>query len=370
MTDREAYVALNMMEGIGPVTVASLMSTLGSIQAVFQAGRSDLLAARGVGPGMADLIIEKRGALDPAREIERASELGLRVITRAEEDYPKRLREIHDPPLALYVSGTLETGDRQAIAVVGTRHATHYGRDCAERLSYQLAQVGFCVVSGLALGIDTVAHRGALKAGGRTLAVIGSGPDAIYPAENRGLAREISERGAVLSEFPLGRQPDKTTFPIRNRIVSGLSMGVLVIEAGTTSGALITARQAAEQGRTVYAVPGRIDSPASRGTHGLLKTGARLVEDVQDILDELEFLIPARVSDPALRDGPRPRLTPEETKIVEALKDGGLDVDSLIRASALDASRVSSLLIGLEMKKVVRMLPGRMVELSRRSSES
>lgn len=365
MTDREAYIALNMIQGIGPVTVASLVAALGSPDAILKAGRTELERVRGVGPEIAAKIIDQRDKIDPAKEIEAASGLGAAILTRDDPDYPGRLREIHDPPLVLYVKGRLG-GSGQCMAVVGTRHATHYGRDCAERLSYQLVQAGFAVASGLALGVDTAAHKGALKAGGRTVAVIGSGLDIVYPPENKALAGEISASGAVVSEFPLGRQPDRTTFAIRNRIVSGMSLGVIVVEAGTTSGALITARQALEQGRTVFAVPGRIDSPASRGTHQLLRSGARLVEDVEDVLEEFEFLIPPRnTAKPAEREGPMPKLSPEESSLVAALSDGALDVDSLIRQSGIDAARVSSLLIGLEMKKVARMLPGRQVELAR-----
>ncbi|MEI6970773.1 MAG: DNA-processing protein DprA [bacterium] len=366
MTDREAYIGLNMIQGIGPVTVASLVSALGSPKAILAAGKSELEAVRGIGPGMAAKIVDQRAGIDPSEELGKAAALGIAILTRDDAEYPRRLCEIHDPPLALYVRGKL-IGTEPCIAVVGTRHATHYGRDCAERLSYQLVQAGFTVASGLALGVDTAAHKGALKAGGRTVAVIGCGLDTMYPPENKALAAEIAASGAVVSEFPLGRQPDRTTFAIRNRVVSGMSMGVLVIEAGKTSGALITSRQALEQGRTVFAVPGRIDSPTSRGTHDLLKNGARLVEDVQDILDEFEFLIHPRsmaqgVAKPA---GPAPKLSSEESRLVELLKSGAMDVDSLIREAGIEPAVVCSLLIGLEMKKVARMLPGRQVELVR-----
>jgi DNA processing protein len=236
----------------------------------------------------------------------------------------------------------------------------------ADRLSYQLGKVGFTVVSGLARGIDTAAHRGALKAEGRTLAVIGSALDCIYPPESEELARLIAGHGAVISEYSMGRQPDRTTFPYRNRIVSGLSMGVVVVEAGFKSGALHTADAALDQGRSVFAVPGRIDSSASQGTHRLIKNGARLVTDVNDILEEFEMLIPPEQKQMAAASTARPpiELTGEEEAIVEALLDGPLDVDSLARRAALKSAAVSSLLLGLEMKRVIRMLPGRMVELT------
>jgi len=229
-------------------------------------------------------------------------------------------------------------------------------------------------VSGLARGIDTAAHRGALKGGGRTLAVLGGGIDCLYPPENAELARQIAGQGAVISEFPLGREPDKTTFPIRNRIVSGLSMGVLVVEAGLTSGAVITANQALDQGRSVFAVPGRIDSPASQGCHRLIKQGARLVEGVEDVLEEFSFLLPkdGRAREPQADSrtgdgrGPMPNLSDDEACLVRVLQEEEkLDIDSLTRLSGLKPAGVSAALIGLEMKRIVRMLPGRLVEFVR-----
>lgn len=365
MDEREAYIALNLMAAIGPVSVRALIATLGTPQAIFQARRPELLRAPGVGPKLADSILAQRDHVQPGRELERCHKLGAHILTPADAAYPAALRQIHDPPLALYVSGTLQPGDKRAVSVVGSRQSTLYGRECAEKLAYQLVQTGFVVVSGLARGIDTAAHRGALRGGGRTLAVLGGALDCLYPAENSALAREIAERGAVLSEFPLGRQPDKTTFPMRNRIISGLSMGTVVVEARLGSGALITAAQALEQGRAVFAVPGRIDSSSSKGAHQLLKSGARLLESVDDILEEFEFLLPASQRPGKAPAAPRPVLLPEEEKIVQALEEGEQDLDALTRASGLPAARISALLIGLEMKRVVRMQPGRRVFLIR-----
>ena len=366
MTEREAYIALNMIDGLGPVKVRSLVAALGSAQAVFTATAEALLTASGVGKELARRIVEQRSGVDPVAEADRAVRAGARIIAWGDADYPEPLRAIHDPPLALYVRGTLETHDRHALGIVGTRHATHYGLTVADRLAYQMAKVGFCVVSGLARGIDTAAHRGALKGGGRTIAVIGSAMDTLYPPENAALADEIAGHGAVISEYTMGREPDRTTFPYRNRVISGLSMGVVVVEAGRTSGALQTADQALEQGRSVFAVPGRIDSPASKGTHRLIKAGARLVEDVDDILQEFEFLISPEKKQKAKELDPMPtvQLSGEEQSIVRALWEGALDYDALIRRAELKAATVNSLLIGLEMKRVVRMLPGRMVELA------
>jgi len=363
MNEREAYVALNMMEKVGPVGVRALVSILGSARAIFEADRDQLTAARGIGGEFARSIVAQRGSVDWKGELDRASDRGIRIVTMIDEEYPAQLLDIHDPPLALYVRGSIEKKDKHSIAVVGTRRPTHYGREQAGNLAFQLAKAGFTVTSGLAHGIDTVAHHGAIKAKGRTLAVIGSALDCIYPPDNEELAREISEQGALISEFPFGRQPDKTTFPMRNRIVSGMSMGVLVVEAGAKSGALITASQALEQGRSVFAVPGRVDSPASRGCLHLLRDGARLVMGVDDIMEEFEFLLTAPGT--GTREIPAPELSAPETQLAGMLEDGEQDVDSLIRSSGLQPAAVSSLLLGMEMKKVVRMLPGRMVELVR-----
>ncbi len=366
MTSRQAYIALNMMGELGPVRVRALVETLGSPEAVLEAGAEDLMRAKGVGPELARKILEQRDKVSPSDEEDRAFRLGARIVTCLDAEYPAPLKKIYDPPLALYVQGTLEARDAHALALVGTRHATHYGLSTADRMGYQLAKVGFTVVSGLARGIDTASHRGALKGGGRTLAVLGSALDCLYPAENEELARQIAQQGAVISEYALGRQPDRTTFPYRNRVVSGLSMGVVVIEAGVNSGALMTAEQALEQGRSVMAVPGRLDSAASKGPHRLIKNGARLVEDVDDILLEFEFLIPPEKKKNAQALDPRPQiqLAEEEQKIVRALWENPLDMDSLVRKTGLPVSRVSSLLIALEMKRVIRMLPGRTVDLA------
>ena len=373
MDERSAYIILNMIQGVGPVTVRSLVDALGSVPAVLKAGRETMLRVRRVGPELAGKIIAQRDELSAEAEVEKAGRLGISIVTPADSGYPVRLKEIHDPPLALYVKGSLLPADQYSVAIVGTRKASHYGRDCAERLAYELAQAGFVIVSGLALGIDTAAHRGAIKAGGRTVAVLGGGLDSIYPAENAKLADEVSVHGAVISEFPVGRQPDKTTFAIRNRIISGLSLGTVVVEADTRSGAMITAAAALEQGRNVFAVPGRIDSVSSRGPHKLLREGARIVESSEDILDELGMLIPSSATlgrqggqSGAFVETPV-RLDPDERKIVDLLGEGPLDMDTLIRESKMEPRQVSSLLISMEMKKLVRILPGRIVELKRRT---
>lgn len=360
MNEREALIALNMMEGMGPITVSALVSALGSAAAVFSSAKSELMGVHGVGTKVAETILRQRADIAWELELEQADEMGVRIITREDAEYPKSLLAIHDPPLALYMRGELQSRDSKAIAVVGTRRPSYYGKDVAVRLSGQIAEAGYTVVSGLAAGIDTIAHRQALAMRGRTIAVIGSGLKHMYPASNSQLADEIAGSGAVLSEFPLDRKPDKTTFPIRNRIVTGLSTGVLVVEAGIRSGAMITARLAMEQGRNVFAVPGRIDSALSSGTNGLIKQGAKLVENIGDILDEYELLFPVM---PGASSSSATSLTSEERAVVALLEQGEMAVDLLIRETGMHPGAMSSLLVGLEMKRTVRMLPGQLVAL-------
>ena len=362
MTPREAYIGLNLMEKVGPVKVRTLQERFGSVEAIFEAGETSLRGVRGIGPKLAASIVAQIPKLDIAGEQKRAEKLGARIITRVDDEYPAPLAEIHDPPLALYVIGTLEERDKHAIAVVGSRSCSHYGRQSADRLGYSLGTVGYTVVSGLALGIDTAAHQGAVKSAGRTIAVLGSALDELYPETNKELAEQIAQKGAVISEFPLGTKPGRTTFPMRNRIITGLSMGVVVVEAGRKSGAMISADEAAAQGRVIFAVPGRIDNPKAQGCHMLIKNGAKLVEDVKDITDEFEYLFTPETLKPEA-ERPRPRLNETEEKIVALLEKGALDVDTLIREAGISPAKVSGILIGLEMKRMIRVLPGKMIEL-------
>jgi len=367
MTDREAYIALNQMEGLGPIKVRALIDVLESPQAVFEVKENALLRVHGIGQKLCSSILSQRGEINPQVEVERAAELGIRILTPLDSEYPEALKAIHDPPLALYVLGSFLPGDSHSLGMVGSRKATHYGLNVADRLAYQLAQTGFTVVSGLARGIDTAAHQGALKAKGRTVAVLGSAIDQLYPPENAELADAIAANGSVISEYPLGRQADRQTFPYRNRMISGLSMGVVVVEAGFKSGSLHTADAALEQGRSVFAVPGRIDHPSAKGTNHLIKNGAKLVDNVGDILEEFRLLIPpGAMEEPEKQASARPEvpLSEEEKKLVEALWREALDVDSLARTAGLTSAQISGLLLGLEMKRIVKILPGRIVELA------
>lgn len=355
MTSREAYIALNMIDEVGPVRVRALLDRFGTPEAILDASRQDLLQVTGVGEGVARNVTGWRDAVDLDAELARIDKAGIRVVTRDDADYPKRLREIYDPPLVLYVRGAMSDRDKLSIGIVGSRRATIYGREMARKLSAQLAQLGVTVVSGLARGVDTAAHTGALQGKGRTVAVIGCGIDRVYPAENEKIAGQIVESGgAIVSEFPFGSPPDAQNFPMRNRIISGWSTGVVVVEADIKSGALITAKQAMEQGREVFAVPGRADSPMSRGTNRLIKDGAKLTEDVEDILGEFEYLFPKDETAPAALE-----LSEIESKIMAAIGDEEILMDEIIRATCLTSASVSATLLGLEMKHIVKQLPGR-----------
>jgi DNA processing protein len=384
MNAREAYIALNMIDEVGPVRVRALLDRFQSPETVLAAGPSDLKQVEGIGPEVARNISRWREKIDLDGELARIEKAGVRVVTRDDADYPKNLRQIYDPPLVLYVRGTMAE-DPLSIAIVGSRRTTLYGQETARKLSYQLARVGVAVVSGGARGVDTCAHTGALQAKGRTVCVIGCGIDVVYPAENKKLFDDIAEKGgAVVSEFPFGVQPDRQHFPMRNRIVSGWSVGLVVVEAALNSGALITANFAAEQGRHVFAVPGRVDSPPSRGCHKLIKEGAKLTEDVEDIMAELEYLIPpdrrsrmtvkedggddAVAGDEGQLQFAGLKLTEPEGKILAAIGTDEAGVDGIIRQTGLTSATVFATLLTLEMKRLVRQRPGRMYVVSRPGS--
>jgi len=293
------------------------------------------------------------------RELDQLEKLGLGLLTLNDESYPQILKMIYDPPPILYIKGEIQERDGLSLAIVGSRSASAYGKDTTQRLARSLTERGFTIVSGLARGIDTAAHKGALKAGGRTLAVLGSGVDVIYPWENNRLAEEISEHGAVISEFPLGTQPEAPHFPSRNRIISGLSLGTIIIEASFRSGSLITARLALEQGREVFAVPGNVDSPWSKGTNRLIKEGAKLVTDTEDIIEEVlpQYEAPGKLKN---ESPPEPEdLTLEGKTILALLEASPVPIDSLIQKTGFPSGQVSSLLLDLELKGLVKQLPGK-----------
>ena len=355
MTDEESFIALNMVPKIGPVRVRRLLAQFGSPSAILSASISALQTVDGIGPDAAKSIREWKNHVDLARELQLVREFGAKVLTLSSPDYPALLREIHDPPTVLYILGDLQDRDRHAIGVIGTRKPTLYASDCAKKLSYQLAYAGVTVVSGLARGIDTAAHQGALAAKGRTIAVIGSGLLSIYPPENKELAQKIAASGAVITEFSMQVKADRQTFPMRNRIISGCSFGVLVVEAGSSSGALISANQAGEQGRSIYAVPGRIDNPNAIGSNRLIQQGAKLVTSAADVLDDMGILF---AESPKLTPTPAPELSGNEAIIYEALGDDETHIDAILERCRLPIHVVSSTLLALEMKKLVRTRPG------------
>jgi DNA processing protein len=332
-----------------------LLDYFGTAQAAWEAHYAELVAS-GLDTRSAEALVATRGSMDLGVEMERLERAGVSVITWESEVYPERLLEVEAPPPVLYALGGFTESDSWAVAVVGTRRATSYGRAVAEQLCTGLAEAGVTVISGLARGIDTIAHRAALDAGGRTVAVLGSGLDVLYPSENRQLARRIVDegRGAIVSDYPLGTQPDAVNFPPRNRIISGLSKGVLVVEAGEKSGALITVTFALEQGRDVFAVPGPITSRMSDGTNDLLKQGAKCVTSVRDILEELNMdMVTEHVE--AARALPS---DPTERMLMGFLQDSAQHIDELTNLSGLPASTVSAVLTMMELKGMVRHLGG------------
>ncbi len=363
MDSREALIALNLIEHVGPVRARRLIEHFGDAPKILAASRSALLRVRNVGEETAEAIATWEKTIDLAGELKRIEEFGCHVLIQSDENYPSSLREIYDPPLVLYVKGELTPKDKNAVAMVGSRMTTHYGIETARKLAYQLAYVGVTVVSGGARGIDTASHQGALSAKGRTVCVLGTGINIVFPPENRELFERAAASGAVITQFPFSRNGDKQSFVIRNRIIAGMTLGTVVVEADRNSGALITANFATDYGRQVFAVPGRIDSPRSKGCHDLLKKGAKLCEDVEDILSEFEYLFPSSNKPASVAETgvlPALELSSNEQKVYDALDDNELGIDEIIRHSGLPSSAVSVALFSLEMKRIVKQLPGKM----------
>ena len=355
-----SLLALNLLPKIGPVRVRRLLEHFGTPEAVLAASKDKLLRVNGIGEETAEILVKWEEHADPVAELHEVEQRGLSIVLPTDPVFPPALREAYDAPLLLYVWGKLEERDRHAIGIVGTRRFTMYGRQATKKLSYQLAHAGFTIVSGLARGVDTVAHEGALAAGGRTVAVLGSGLAKLFPAENLPLAEKIAAgQGAIVSEFPLHTAPDKQTFPQRNRIVAAWSRALLVTECAQRSGSLITANLASEYGRPVFAVPGPIDQPSSAGCNQLIRDGATLVMDGEHIIDDLGELPFARAAAlPAGQASALPELPEEEAKVFTALGEGESGVDRLIEATGMPAPVVSATLMKLEMRKLVRALPG------------
>jgi DNA processing protein len=353
------WLALSLTPGVGSTLIKRLVDQFDNPEAVFQAPMKELLRIEGLGEKVALEII--KGPLEKAveRELSLLKEVGGAILTLKDDAYPKRLRDIYDPPAVLYVRGELKKEDELAVSIVGSRKTSPYGRWITEKVSQELARHGVTIVSGMARGIDSLAHWGAISAGGRTIAVLGCGVDVIYPSENRNLFGKIIDCGAVLSEFRMGSPPEAGHFPKRNRIISGLSLGVVVVEASTKSGSLLTAGYALEQGREVFAVPGNVGFEGSRGTNRLIKDGAKMVESSEDVLEEI--LPQWRREEETTQQVESPgRDLPEEERILyELLGETPLHIDAIIQESGFEPGTVSSLLLNLELKGFISQWPGK-----------
>lgn len=368
------WLAINNVPNLGAVTIKKLWDKYGNIKEVWEAEEGQILKVEDLNKAAVKAFLENRKSINLEKELDKVQGKNIKVLTLEDKEYPFALKNIYDPPPVLYIKGDLIKDDEKALAIVGTRKASRYGLEIAQRLASELATMGITIVSGMAMGIDTAAHKGALTAKGRTLAVFGCGVDVIFPSENKNLADEIVGSGALVSEFPVGTGTEKRNFPRRNRIISGLSLGVIVVEGHYDSGAMITAKAALDQGREVFAVPGNIEMEQSKGPHWLIKQGAKLVETVDDVLEELNLKV-SQNRQPAAASSSTPlgtsrkqidlsALPPDERKIIQVLSLEPKYIDNIAIESGLPISQVSSLLLMLEMKKIIRQLPGKMFVLS------
>jgi DNA processing protein len=357
--EKRALLTLHMIPGLGPKLTMALLQRFGSAAGVLRASPTQLQEVPHVGANLGHAIAGALKKVDLEAELQIMAEHGVRTLTHHDADFPPCLKEIPAPPHLLYLKGDLQTCDTRSIAMVGSRHCTGYGRRIAEKLASDLVRAGFTIISGLARGIDGIAHRTVLAAHGRTIAVLAGGLSRIYPPEHADLAKEIEASGALLSEAPMMMEPMAGMFPARNRLISGLARGVIIVEPAARSGALITASHAAEQGRPVFAVPGPLDSEASAGCHSLLRQGAILTRGIEDILEELDG-VSTHVQRPASK---KPENLDEvQARIWDSLDGGCRHVDQLVQSLALPVSQVTSSLLLLEMRKLVRRLPGNQYE--------
>ena len=351
---------LSMVSGIGPRMRQLLLERFGAAGAILDAPIGQLTEVQGIGPKTAANIRDARQALDPDHEMDLCRENNIDIIAIDDPRYPRSLREIPDPPSILFVDGTFEPHDALSIAIVGSRHCTEYGRRHAKRLAGELCRAGLVVISGMARGIDSAAHQGAIEAGGRTIAVLGSGVLEIYPPENKGLAKQIAEQGAVVSESPPLMKPQGHQFPQRNRIISGMTLGTIIIEASERSGALITARQAYEQGREVFALPGPVDRRTSKGCHQLIRDGAALIETADDIIEALGPLVEGFTDDRGqkVNHPAELQLNEVERKILDAIQQESTLIDSIISETGFPAHQVMATLSVLEIRRLIRKTGG------------
>jgi DNA processing protein len=370
------WIALKSIPGVGNITFPALVDKFVSLPSIFNTSASQLATTPGISKKIATAIASFKDWDKIKLELDRTIKAGIKIITYSDELYPAKLLNIYDRPAFLYVKGNL-TKDEINIAMVGSRQASTYGKYTTERISRELAIKGITIVSGLARGIDAAAHRGALTASGITIAVMGSGLDVIYPPENKKLYAEIVQSGAVISEYPLGTPPLASNFPARNRIISGMSYGVVVVEAGEKSGSLITARLALEQGREVFAVPGSIDSSSARGTNKLIKQGAKLIENIDDILEDIlpqiektaPFKAPSLERSVAIKSPITAKLSEIEQIIIDLISTNNLHIDEIIVATALSPAVVLSSLMSLELKGIIKQHPGKFFSLNNHGYE-
>jgi DNA processing protein len=365
MTDDTAnsiadWLALHLIPGLGNAICQNLLEKFGGPREIFKAGISDLMDVEGIRAAVAQKIAQRDFTDDPEKVLHKVEEVGAKIITYGDQAYPSELREIYAPPLLLYLKGLDIPLNMTYVAVVGSRNPTPYGLKTSEEIGQGLARRGAGVVSGMARGIDAAAHWGCISGKGFTIAVLGTGIDRIYPASNKKLYHRICERGAVITEFPLGTPPEPKNFPIRNRVISGLCRGIVVVEATKQSGSLITASLALEHGREVFAVPGSINSFKSRGCHYLIKQGARLVENSDDILDELGLNFPFSTKKDAFKEAPIPPMGEEEKAIYDMLGDYPVHMDQIVRQGNREPSEVASTLLKMELRGLIRQLPGKM----------
>ncbi len=361
MNDLRYWLALNLLPDIGPVLARRLLSVFGNAENIFQIPVNELRKVEDIGENRAKGIVGFKQWDMVQREIDNVMKNNAKLIAINDKSYPEGLKRITDAPIVLYVKGDVKDEDKYAIAIVGSRIPTDYGMRVAEKISRKIASYGLTVVSGMARGIDSASHKGALRAGGRTIAVLGSGINVPYPLENRGLMNAIaSSGGAVISEFPFGTKPNKENFPRRNRIISALSMGVIVIEATVDSGSLITVGYALEQGKEIFAVPGNITSANSKGTNNLIKKGAKLVEDAEEIIDELGPQIKGILKEEKLMTKePLPSMTENEKLLYSFLSSEPKHIDDITRGTKISGSEVLSILLNLELKGIVRQIGGK-----------
>lgn len=357
----EDYILLNMVENLGFNKLKNLLEFYNEPSRILEASKRDLAAMEGIGDIIAEKIVSlKKQNLD--KELRLMEKKGVYAVSVFDSSYPQNLKNSYSPPVILYIKGQINPEDCDAVAVVGSRIPSHYGISNCEKLSADLASRGITVVSGMARGIDTAAHKGALKSG-RTIAVLGSGLNRIYPPENRELADEICEKGAVISEFPMDTPPERFNFPRRNRVISGLSLGVVVVEAAENSGALITANFALEENREVFAMPGRIDSKVSTGTNKLIKEGAKLIETADDVIEEiqsnLKYYSKRRKKTNGASAGKEVYLTPEENMMKDLLSYDPVYIDELAEKTNMSVDKVAGLLVKLEIKNIIMELPGK-----------